>query len=280
MKLVIDLFSKGWVHKDFNIEYILNQSSSSDLIVGLKGSDHIQEIASSRNVFEFESSKHYIQLFMKILSAKEVVFLVMLNKYIPLVLLSRLMGKRVSYVVHKYNLSTRKKRGVVNLLYHLLGFLGVKSVTLEEPYHFFRNNEVISIDMWKNVNVANVNKVSTVSKVAFIGKPVAGKNFSLLKKIADIKNIEIVVYSDDDLNIDGVRVVPFDSDLTECDVIWGYYDESFYKGIQSGLCYPCLESGLQVITNNNVGFKFFSTKYSDYLIEFKTEDDLFRGVSR
>ncbi|WP_286259773.1 hypothetical protein [Pseudoalteromonas apostichopi] len=280
MKLVIDLFSKGWVHKDFNIEYISNQSTDVDLIVGRKGSDYIKEVRSSRNVFEFEGVEDCFKLFLKILVAKEVTFLVMLNKYIPLVLFSRMMGKKVFYVVHKYNLTTRKRRNFVNFLYNLLGFFGVKSISLEEPYHFFRNNIVVSIDMWKNVDISKVKEVSKISKVAFIGKPVDGKNFALLKKIADKKNLEIVIYSDDNLDINGVTVKPFTSNIAECDVIWGYYDDAYYKGIQSGLCYPSLESGLKVITNGNVGFKFFSTKYSDYLIEYNSVDELFKGMTK
>lgn len=274
MKLIIDIFSRGWVHSDFNVGFINSQSTSNDLIIGIEGSEFINKLRHSRNVMEIKNKNYFLSILKEILFGKEVIFLVMLNKHIPLVLISSLLGKKVSYVVHKYNLSTRKKSFFINFLYDVLAFLRIKSITLEEPNLLFKNNIIVSIDMWKNVKIIPPKKINSIKNIAFIGKPVVGKNFELLKFIADKHNIKIIVYSDENLKLEGVSLMPFNSDLLKCDLIWGYYDENYYKGIQSGLCYPCLESGLKVITNRNIGFKYFSERYSDYLIVCGSQNDL------
>ncbi|WP_318503769.1 hypothetical protein [Photobacterium leiognathi] len=274
MKLIIDLFSKEWVHSDFNVEYIKSYCDKSDIVVGNKGAEylsHLYDIKGIKYTDGFLSKMYFLYL---IFISKEVVFLVFLNKYFPLLVISRLFGKKTSYVIHKYNLTTRKNNKLAKYIYVFLEFIGVRSVSLEPPHDLFKKNDILNIDMWKGTIINSTVNKNKLNKIAFIGKPVPGKNFNLLMAIAEEINLEVVVYSDESDLCGNFEVKKFTDNIVDCELIWGFYDAYFYKGIQSGLCYPALVSGLRVLTNNNIGFNYFSTKYGNYLIECKTISQL------
>ncbi|MHA2797718.1 hypothetical protein [Vibrio harveyi] len=265
MKLVIDLFSKNWVHKDFNIQFINEYTEKNDVIMGNKGAHFFEEI-ENREKIVIEKNINIIHFFRLLKGYEEITFLVLLNRYFFLVAISLLMRKKTYYVVHKYNLSTRKRRKWVNLIYLAYEKLGLKSLSFEEADSCFSNNNVLDLNMWKNTPKEKVKKAKKITKVAFVGKPVPGKNFELLKKMSKEHNFQINVYCDQKFEDDDCTVLPFVEKIEGCDAIWGYYDPDFYKGIQSGLCYPTLISGLQVITNNRLGFVYFSQIYGDYVL--------------
>ncbi|OEF00503.1 hypothetical protein A136_13980 [Vibrio crassostreae 9ZC13] len=269
MKLVIDLFSKGWVHKDFNIQFISEYTDKKDLIVGNKNASYFNNIPS-RESLEIDGNVDYFKLIKYIVSSDEVTFLVLLNKYFILVLFCMLLGKKTSYVVHKYNLSTRKRRKFTNGLYTMFEKFGLSSLSFEEADKCFSNNSVINLDMWKETKKSKVKDFGAIRNIAFIGKPVAGKNFDLLIELKARYGFNIYIYCDQDIDEPNCIIRPFQENIEDCDVIWGYYDPGFYKGIQSGLCYPSLTSGLKVITNECLGFIYFASIYSENIINCRS----------
>ncbi|SHG75187.1 hypothetical protein SAMN02745753_04441 [Marinomonas polaris DSM 16579] len=266
MKLVIDLFSKNWVHKDFNIQFLRQFTGKEDIVFGNEGAEYLKSLRNDK-IFFFKGWRDFYKLIQLLICAEDVVFLVLMNKYIPLVFFSILLGKKTSFIVHKYNLTTRKRRKFVNILYQILERIGLISISFEEIDSIFLNNKIIELDMWENTQKVPLKKGNHISKIAFIGKPIVGKNFDLLLSLRDKYNFEVYLYCDEPLNIKECVVVPFKSAIDECDLIWGYYDPKFYKGIQSGLCYPSLNNGLRVITNNNMGFVYFSKIYPNHTIK-------------
>lgn len=277
MKLIIDLFSKKWVHNDFNIEFVNKVASSDDVIAGLQGADYLTKLTHF-NVLEIKGPMSFISLILKIFKSNEVIFLVLLNKYIPLAILCRIFGKKVSYVIHKYNLTTRLRHKFVNFLYQFIELIGIYSISLEEPYEIFRKNIILNIDMWEKIDAIKPTHKCDVKKIAFVGKPSPGKNFEMLLSVAAEIGIEVIVYSDEFTDVHDCTVKPFSADITECDLIWGYYEPRYYKGIQSGLCYPALVNGLKIITNENIGFIFFSSRYPEYLLELSSKNDICKAL--
>lgn len=275
MKLVIDLFSKGWVHKDFNIQFINEYTNSKDIIIGNENASYFNGIPN-REVLKIGGKLDFIKLVRYIISTNEVTFLVLLNKYFFIVLLCMLLGKKTSYVVHKYNLSTRKRRAFVNQIYVVFEKLGLASLSFEDADKCFSNNSVINLDMWKNTKKNRIKEFHSIKNIAFIGMPLEGKNFELLLELKAKYGFNIYVYCDQKFNDPNCIVKPFQDDIEDCDVIWGYYDPDFYKGIQSGLCYPSLISGLKVITNERLGFVYFASIYSEYIIDCRSVTELNR----
>jgi hypothetical protein len=260
---ILDLYSKDWIHKKFNISYLKQFSNIDTLFIGRGSAEYFEYVIN--NKVDIENSK--LKAIKTILFSKDITFLVLLNKYFPIVVILILLGKNVSYVIHKYNNLTRLNK-FYNLIYQFLERIGLKSLSFEPVDSRYLNNKILNSDLYSSIDILPVISIKRIKKIIFIGEPSKGKNFELLKLFSKKNNIIINIYSDTfndrykEANINLYK----HSDKIDGDIIWAFYDKDIYSGIQSGLCYDSLGTGIPLFTNNNVAFIKFSREFSSYIL--------------
>ena len=268
MQVLVDSYSTEWVHYSFNSSFLGNQKEVTARFIGVESSLAYREYQGSKE----SSSRTTLRLVWQIIRAawasrtRDVVFLAMTSREIAPVLLLRLFGFRVEYVMHKLNLRCRILRPHWQVIFGLLDSLGVKALCFEPPHPSFPKYRLINFSPYAFTNVrAPTVPARPFSRIAFIGRPDEGKEYEMIEAIAGELGFEVIVFTDEVLPAK-YKTKPHTYRIDDCDVIWGYYDPEHYQGIQSGLPYVALESGLMIITNNNVGFGTFSKIFSGYCI--------------
>lgn len=268
MQVLVDSYSTEWVHYSFNSSFLGNQKEVAARFIGVESSLAYREYQGSKE----SSSRKTLPLVWQIIRAawasrtRDVVFLAMTSREVAPVLLLRLFGFRVEYVMHKLNLRCRILRPHWQVIFGLLDGLGVKALCFEPPHPSFPKYRLINFRPYAFTNVrAPTIPSPPFGRIAFIGRPDDGKEYEMIEAIAGELGMEVVVFTDEALPAK-YKTRPHMYRINDCDVIWGYYEPDHYQGIQSGLPYVALESGLMIITNNNVGFGAFSKMFSGYCI--------------
>jgi len=268
MQVLVDSYSTEWVHYSFNLSFLGNQKEVTARFIGVESSLAYREYQGAKE----SSSRTTLPLVWQIIRAawasrtRNVVFLAMTSREVAPVLLLRLFGFRVEYVMHKLNLRCRILRPHWQVIFGLLDRMGVKALCFELPHPSFPKYRLINFSPYAFTNVrAPTVLARPFGRIAFIGRPDEGKEYEMIEAIAGELDLEVIVFTDEALPAK-YKTKPHSYRIDDCDVIWGYYDPEHYQGIQSGLPYVALESGLKIITNNNVGFGTFSKIFSDYCI--------------
>lgn len=268
MQVLVDSYSTEWIHYSFNSAYLGNQKEMTARFIGVESSLAYREYQGSKE----SSSRKILPLLWQIIRAawasrtRNVVFLAMTSREVAPVLLLRLLGFRVEYVMHKLNLRCRILRQHWKVIFGLLDGLGVKALCFEPPHPSFPKYRLINFSPYAFTDVlAPTVPARPFGRIAFIGRPDDGKEYEMIEAIAGELGMEVIVFTDEALPA-RYKTRPHTYRIDDCDVIWGYYDPEHYQGIQSGLPYVALESGLRIITNNNVGFGAFSNMFSGYCI--------------
>lgn len=268
MQVLVDSNSTEWIHYSFNTAFLGNQIETTARFIGVESSLAYREYQGPKE----SSSRKTLPLVWQIIRAawasrtRNLVFLTMTSREVVPVLLLRLLGFRVEYVMHKLNLRCRILRPCWKVIFELLDGLGVKALCFELPHPLFTKYRLINFSPYAFTDVsAPTLPARPFSRIAFIGRPDDGKEYEMIEAIAGELGIEVIVFSDEALPAK-YKTMPHSYRIADCDVIWGYYDPEHYQGIQSGLPYVALESGLMIITNNNVGFGVFSKMFPGYCI--------------
>jgi hypothetical protein len=267
-QVLVDSYSTEWVHYSFNSSFLGNQKEVTARFIGVESSLAYREYQGAKE----SSSRTTLPLVWQIIRAawasrtRDVVFLAMTSREVAPVLLLRLFGFRVEYVMHKLNLRCRILRPHWQVIFGLLDRMGVKALCFELPHPSFPKYRLINFSPYAFTNVRALTVLARpFGRIAFIGRPDEGKEYEMIEAIAGELGFEVIVFTDEALPAK-YKTKPHSYRIDDCDVIWGYYDPEHYQGIQSGLPYVALESGLKIITNNNVGFGIFSKIFSDYCI--------------
>lgn len=268
MQVLVDSYSTEWVHYSFNSSFLGNQKEVIARFIGVESSLAYREYQGAKE----SSSRATLPLVWQIISAawasrtRDVVFLAMTSREVAPLLLLRLLGFRVEYVMHKLNLRCRILRTHWKVIFRLLDSLGVKALCFEPPHPSFPKYRLINFSPYAFTNVrAPTVPARLFGRIAFIGRPDDGKEYEMIESIAAELGMEVIVFTDEALPT-RYKTRPHTYLIGDCDVIWGYYDPGHYQGIQSGLPYVALESGLMIITNNNIGFGAFSRIFPGYCI--------------
>lgn len=268
MQVLIDSYSKEWIHYSFNSSFLGNQKEATAHFIGVESSLAYREYEGSKE----SACRKTLPLIWQIVRAawvsrtRNVVFLAMTSREVAPVLLLHFLGFRVEYVMHKLNLRCRILRLHWKVIYGLLDGLGVKALCFEPPHPLFSKYRLINFSPFAFTNARGLTvPESPFGRVAFIGRPDDGKEYEMIEAIAGELGVEVIVFTDESLPAK-YKTRPHTYRIDDCDAIWGYYDPEHYQGIQSGLPYVALESGLKIITNNNVGFGAFSTIFPEYCI--------------
>lgn len=268
MQILVDSYSTKWIHYSFNSSFLGNQKETTARFIGVESSLAYREYQGSKET----AHQKTIHLIWQIIRAawasrtRNVVFLAMTSREVAPVLMLRLLGFRVEYVMHKLNLRCRILRPYWKVIFGLLDGLGVKALCFELPHPLFTKYRLINFSPFALTDVrAPSVPERPFGRIAFIGRPDDGKEYEMIEAIATELGMEVIVFTDEALPA-RYKTKPHSYRIDDCDVIWGYYDPEHYQGIQSGLPYVALESGLMIITNNNVGFGAFSNIFSGYCI--------------
>lgn len=276
MQVLLDSYSTEWIHYSFNSSFLANQKETIARFIGVESSLAYREYQGSKE----SARRKTLSLVWQIIRAawanrtRNVVFLAMTSREVAPVLLLRLLGFRVEYVMHKLNLRCRILRPHWKVIFGLLDGLGVKALCFELPHPLFTKYRLIDFSPYAFTNVrAPTVPARPFGRIAFIGRPDDGKEYEMIEAIAGELGMEVIVFTDEALPA-RYKTRPHSYRIDDCDVIWGYYDPEHYQGIQSGLPYVALESGLKIITNNNVGFGAFSKMFSGYCISCKDRSEV------
>lgn len=266
----IDRYSHRWVHKDFNLNYISSLDKERVIYIGHVDSDAYKIVGCEKHPSVDPTFKlvNFVRRLGESNSSREVVFLVLTkNDVLPAIVL-KLSGYDVSYIYHKLTLRCRLTRWHWKVLFQILDSLAIYPLCLEEPHPVFKRYKLTRVDQFRNVTQRALTTPSQIHrKIAFIGRPDDGKNFPKLEMICSRLKYEIVIFSDDQLDTRHERR-PHTNIIDDCDFVWGFYDADHYTGIQSGLPYVALSSGLKLVTNRNIGFGDFSKEHPDYCLPF------------
>lgn len=268
MQVLVDCYSTEWIHYSFNASFLGNQKELTVRFIGLESSLAYREYQGSKE----PARQKTLPLVWQIIRAawasrtRDVVFLAMTSREVAPLLLLRLLGFRVEYVMHKLNLRCRILRPHWRMIFGLLDGLGVKTLCFEPPHPSFPKYRLIDFSPYAFTDVrAPSVPARPFGRIAFIGRPDDGKEYDMIEAIAGELGMEVIVFTDEALPV-RYKTRPHSYRIDDCDVIWGYYDPEHYQGIQSGLPYVALESGMMIITNNNVGFGAFSKMFPGYCI--------------
>lgn len=268
MQVLVDSYSTEWIHYSFNSSFLGNQKETTARFIGLESSLAYREYGGLKE----SSSRTTLPLVWQIIRAAwvsrtwNVVFLAMTSREVVPVLILRLLGFRVEYVMHKLNLRCRILRPHWKVIFGLLDVLSVKALCFELPHPSFPKFRLINFNPYAFTNVRALTvPARPFGRIAFIGRPDEGKEYEMIEAIAGELGFEVIVFTDEALP-GRYKTKPHSYRIDGCDVIWGYYDPEHYQGIQSGLPYVALESGIRIITNNNVGFGTFSKIFPGYCI--------------
>ena len=276
MQILVDSYSMEWIHYSFNSSFLGNLKETTARFIGVESSLAYREYQGAKE----SARRKTLSLVWQIIRAawtsrtRNVVFLAMTGREVAPVLLLRLLGFRVEYVMHKLNLRCRILRPHWQVIFGLLDGLGVKTLCFELPHPLFPKYRLIDFSPYAFTNVrAPTVPASPFGRIAFIGRPDDGKEYDMIEAIAGELGIELVVFTDEALPAK-YKTRQHTYRIDDCDFIWGYYDPEHYQGIQSGLPYVALESGLKIITNNNVGFGAFSKMFTGYCIPCNGRGDV------
>ena len=276
MQVLVDSYSTEWIHYSFNSSFLGNQKGLTACFIGVESSLAYREYQGSKK----PSSRKILPLVWQIICSawasrtRNVVFLAMTSREVVPVLVLRLLGFRVEYVMHKLNLRCRILRTHWKVIFGLLDSLGVKALCFEQPHPSFQKYRLINFSPYGLTNVRVPKKpAGSFGRIAFIGRPDDGKEYEMIESIASELGIKVIVFTDEALPA-RYKTRPHSYRIDDCDVLWGYYDPEHYQGIQSGLPYVALESGLMIITNNNVGFGTFSKMFPGYCISCNTRGEV------
>lgn len=268
MQVLVDTYSTEWIHYSFNSSFLGNQKEMTARYIGIESSLAYQEYVGSKE----SARRKTMPLVWQIIRAawasrtRNVVFLAMTSREVAAVLLLCVLGYRVEYIMHKLNLRCRILRPYWKVIFGLLDLLGVKALCFELPHPLFTKYRLVNFSPYAFTDVrAPYVPERPFGRIAFIGRPDDGKEYELIDAIAAELGMEVIVFTDEVLPAK-YKTRPHSQRIDDCDVIWGYYDPEHYQGIQSGLPYVALVSGLMIITNNNVGFGVFSNMFPDYCI--------------
>lgn len=281
MQVLVDSYSKEWIHYSFNSSFLGNQKETTARFIGVESSLAYREYEGAKE----SARQKMLPLAWQIIRAawacrtRNVVFLAMTSHEVATVLMLSLLGYRVEYVMHKLNLRCRILRPHWKVIFGLLDGLGVKALCFELPHPSFPKYRLINFSPYAFTDArAPTVPARPFGRIAFIGRPDDGKEYERIEAIAGELGIEVIVFTDEALPAK-YKTKPHSYRIDDCDVIWGYYDPEHYQGIQSGLPYVALESGLMIITNNNVGFGAFSKMFSGYCISCNNNDEIKRVLS-
>jgi len=268
MQVLVDSYSMEWIHYSFNSSFLGNQKETTALFIGVESSLAYREYQGAKE----SASRKALPLVWQIIRAawasrtRNVVFLAMTSREVVPVVLLRFLGLRIEYVMHKLNLRCRILRPHWKVIFGLLDGLGIKALCFEPPHPLFPKYRLINFSPYASTDVcAPTMPARPFGRIAFIGRPDDGKEYEMIEAIAGELGMEVIVFTDEALPA-RFTTRPHSFRIDDCDVIWGYYDPEHYQGIQSGLPYVALESGLRIITNNNVGFGAFSKLFPGYCI--------------
>lgn len=268
MQVLVDSYSTQWIHYSFNSSFLGNQKEVTARFIGVESSLAYREYQGSKESARRKTLPLVWQIIRTawVSRTRNVVFLAMTSREVAPLLLLRLLGFRVEYVMHKLNLRCRILRPHWQVIFGLLDVLGVKALCFELPHPLFPKYRLINFSPYAFTDVRGPTvPARPFNRIAFIGRPDDGKEYEMIEAIAGELGMEVIVFTDEALPA-RYKTRPHSYRIDDCDVIWGYYDPEHYQGIQSGLPYVALESGLMIITNNNVGFGAFSKMFSGYCI--------------
>jgi len=281
MQVLVDSYSTEWIHYSFNSSFLCNQKESIARFIGVESSLAYREYQGSKE----SACRKTLPLVWQIIRAawvsrtRNVVFLAMTSREVAPLLLLRLLGFHIEYVMHKLNLRCRILRPHWKVIFRLLDGLGVKALCFEQPHPSFPKYRLLNFSPYALTDVrAPTVPERSFSRIAFIGRPDDGKEYEMIEAISGELGMEVIVFTDEALPA-RYKTRPHSYRINDCDFIWGYYDPEHYQGIQSGLPYVALESGLMIITNNNVGFGAFSKMFPGYCISCNDRGEVKRVLS-
>lgn len=276
MMILVDSYSIQWIHYSFNSSILGNLKETTTCFIGVESSFAYREYQGPKE----SARRKTLPLVWQIICAawegrtRDVVFLAMTSREVAPVLLLRILGFRVDYVLHKLNLRCRILRLHWKVIFGFLDVLGVKALCFEMPHPSFPKYRLLNFSPYAFTDaIAPTVPARPFGRIAFIGRPDNGKKYEMIEAIAGELGMEVIVFTDEALPAK-YKTKPHTNRIDDCDVIWGYYDPEHYQGIQSGLPYVALESGLMIITNNNVGFGAFSKMFSGYCISCNDRSDV------
>jgi hypothetical protein len=268
MQVLVDCYSAEWIHYSFNSSFLGNQKETTARFIGVESSLAYRDYQGAKE----PARRNVLSLVWQIIHAgwtsrsRHVVFLALTSGEVVPLLLLRLLGFRVEYVMHKLNLRCRILRPHWKVIFGLFDALGVKALCFEAPHPSFPKYRLLDFSPYAFTDLrAPTVPARPFGRIAFIGRPDEGKEYDMIEAIAGELGMEVVVFTDEVLP-SRYKTRPHSYRIDDCDVIWGYYDPEHYQGIQSGLPYVALESGMKIITNLNVGFGAFAKMFAGYCI--------------